>query len=59
MIKKEGSSYNVYTANGSRKLGSHKTKSSALRQLRAIEWSKHKNDKKRKSHPSKRKTLNV
>lgn len=46
MIKKQGSNYNVYDSTGKKKLGSHKTRADALAQLRAIEASKHRRDKK-------------
>lgn len=48
MIKKVGSKYNVYTADGSKLLGSHPTKEHARKQLIAIEISKQKEAKKKK-----------
>jgi hypothetical protein len=41
MIKKEGSNYNVYDSSGKKRLGTHKTHQSAIKQLQAIEISKH------------------
>lgn len=40
MIKKTGTKYSVYTADGSRKLGTHTSKADAVRQLQAIEIAK-------------------
>ena len=40
MIKKEGIGYSVYDGKGKKKLGKHKTKKSALRQIAAVEISK-------------------
>ncbi len=40
MIKHEGSNYNVYSEDGSKHLGSYKTKEEAVKRLRAIEWFK-------------------
>ena len=48
MIRKVGSNYNVYTKDGSRKLGSHSSLSGAKSQLAAIEISKKKRKKKKK-----------
>ena len=45
MIKKVKDKYNVYTKDGSRKLGSHKSRKEALAQLQAIEISKKKQGK--------------
>jgi hypothetical protein len=45
MIRKEGSKYVVRSSTGKR-LGSHATRSKALAQLRAVEASKHRKDKK-------------
>lgn len=42
IIKKQGDNYNVYTKDGKRKLGSHKSKKSAQKQLSAIEINKYK-----------------
>lgn len=42
MIKKVGSKYVLYTKDGKKKLGSHKTKAEALAQERAIYANKHK-----------------
>lgn len=44
IIKKQGNNYNVYTKDGKKKLGTHKSKKSAQKQLAAIEISKHKHD---------------
>lgn len=41
MIKKQGNKYALMTADGSRKLGTHASRASALRQERAIQASKH------------------
>lgn len=41
MIKKTGSKYVLYTKDGSRKLGTHASRASALKQERAIEAAKH------------------
>lgn len=41
MIRKRGDKYILYTKDGSRKLGTHKTKAGALRQERAVQASKH------------------
>ena len=46
MIKKVGSSWVVYTHDGSRVLGKHPSREQALAQLRAVEASKHKKGKK-------------
>ena len=48
-IKKVGDEYVVYPKDGSKKLGSHKTKKKALAQLRAIEFSKSKREVKEAS----------
>lgn len=40
MIKKSGDKYCVYDSSGKKKLGEHKTKEAAMRQLAAIEISK-------------------
>lgn len=45
MIKHENSEWNVYTEDGKHKLGSHPDKASAMKQLQAIEISKHQHDK--------------
>jgi len=42
MIKKRGNKYAVYDKKGKKKLGGHKTKKQAQRQLAAIELSKRK-----------------
>lgn len=44
MIKKEGSKYCVYDSSGKKKLGTHKSKKDALKQLRAIEYAKAKGE---------------
>ncbi len=41
MIKKVGTKYNVYTEDGSKLLGSHSNHEDAVKQLQAIEISKH------------------
>lgn len=41
MIKRVGNKWCVYSKDGSKKLGTHDTKEKALKQLRAIEMSKH------------------
>ena len=46
MIKKEGSSYVVYDSAGKKRLGTHKTKKAATRQIAAIEISKKQRGKK-------------
>jgi len=46
MYKKVGSSWVVYTKDGSRVLGKHKTEGEAKAQLAAIEISKHKKGEK-------------
>ena len=48
MIKKEGSKYNVYSEDGSKKLGSHDNKHDAVRRLVAIEINKKKEKDKKK-----------
>lgn len=45
-IVKHGDSYQVKTSTGDRVLGTHSTKKSALKQLAAIEISKHRKGKK-------------
>lgn len=45
-VKKEGSRY-VVRSKGGKKLGTHSTKSDALKQLRAIEISKHRKSRKK------------
>ncbi len=40
MIKKEGKNYAVYDSKGKKKLGKHRSKKKATRQLAAIELSK-------------------
>jgi hypothetical protein len=40
MIKKEGDKFNVYDSSGKKRLGSHSSRKSALKQLAAIEISK-------------------
>ena len=45
MIKREGSRFNVYDEAGKKKLGSHPTRAQAVKQLQAIEISKHRHDK--------------
>jgi hypothetical protein len=45
MIKHEGNSWNVYTEDGTKKLGSHPSKQAAMKQLQAIEISKHQHEK--------------
>ena len=42
MIKKVGNLYCVYDSKGIKKLGCHRTREQALKQLRAIEISKRK-----------------
>lgn len=49
MIKREGSKYKLYTSDGSRVLGTHENKKSAIKQEQAIQISKHKNKNKIKS----------
>jgi len=44
-IKKRGSKYVVTNKSGKKVLGSHATRKSAVKQLRAIEISKHKKGK--------------
>lgn len=41
MIQRRGGKYRVVTKDGSRVLGEHDSKDDALRQLRAVEASKH------------------
>lgn len=48
-IEKHGDVYQVKTSSGDRTLGSHPTKKAALKQLAAIEISKHRKSKRRKS----------
>lgn len=45
MIRKRGSKYVVLDKSGKKVLGKHKTRSSAERQLRAIEANKHKGNR--------------
>lgn len=45
MIKKSGKNYSVYTKDGTKKLGSHKTRKEAIAQLQAVEISKKKQGK--------------
>ena len=45
MVRKVGSEWVVYNHNGTRVLGRHKSKASALAQLRAIEAAKHRRSK--------------
>lgn len=45
MIKREGSKYKLYTSDGSRVLGTHENKKSAIKQEQAIQISKHKKSK--------------
>ena len=42
MIRKEGDKYVLYSSDGKKKLGEHKTKKDALRQERAIQALKNK-----------------
>ena len=48
-IEKHGDVYQVKTSSGDRTLGTHSTMKAALKQLAAIEISKHRNRKKRKT----------
>jgi hypothetical protein len=48
-IEKHGDVYQVKTSSGDRTLGTHPTKKAALKQLAAIEISKHRNRKNRKT----------
>jgi len=45
MIKREGNKYKLYTSDGSRVLGTHENKKSAIKQEQAIQISKHKKSK--------------
>ena len=45
MIKKVGPRYNVYDKSGKMRLGSHRTRTTALKQLAAIEINKGKGKK--------------
>lgn len=46
MIKKSGSTYKATNSSGTKVLGTHKSKSSAIQQLKAIEASKYRRGKK-------------
>lgn len=54
MIRHEGSKYNVYDSEGSKRLGSHGTRKEAESQVAAIEASKARREKGEPDRPSDR-----